>query len=311
MSGLSIVRPGLFTTVQDLGRWGYQSRGVPVSGAMDQYSHRLANRLVGNSDAEATLEVTVAGPEIAFEKIGGFAVSGASFVITLNDTPVEMNRMVEASEGSVVKFGERRNGARAYFAVSGGIDVPVVLGSRSTHVLTHMGGLEGRALRGGDRLGTGRGEGVGCNFHVSAAKIAPDPFTRPLFLPAGGARLRVIPGEPGLFEHLASQRFRVSAQSNRMGYRLEGASIAAAPTGELISRAVATGAVQMPPTGQPILLMADHATTGGYAIAATVIAADLPLAGQLAPGDWIEFESCSLKEADRVLREQEARLGMA
>jgi biotin-dependent carboxylase-like uncharacterized protein len=268
---------------------------------MDRYSHRLANGLVGNSDSEATLEITLVGPEIAFGEPCTFAVSGAAFGVTLNDAAVEMNRMLEAKTGSVVKFGERQKGARAYFAVAGGIDVPVVLGSRSTHVLTRMGGLEGRALRGGDELEKG-----------SAATCPKTKNTpRPLSLPEGGARLRVIPCERGLFEHLVSQRFRVSAQSNRMGYRLEGAAPAIASRGELISRAVPTGAVQIPPTGQPILLMADHATTGGYAVGATVIAADLPMAGQLAPGDWIEFESCSLEAADGALREQEARLGIA
>jgi antagonist of KipI len=301
MSGLSIVRPGLFTTVQDPGRWGFQSRGVPVGGAMDRYSHRLANRLVGNSDREATLEITLVGPELAFGETCTFAVSGAAFGVTLNDAAVEMNTMLEAKTGSVVKFKERQKGARAYFAVAGGIDVPVVLGSRSTHVLTRMGGLEGRALRGGDELEIGSA--------ATGPKTKNSP--RPLSLPDGGARLRVIPAERGLFEHLASQRFRISAQSNRMGYRLEGAAPAIASRGELVSRAVPTGAVQIPPTGQPILLMSDHATTGGYAVGATVIAADLPMAGQLAPGDWIEFESCSLEAADAALREQEARLGIA
>ena len=204
-----------------------------------------------------------------------------------------------------MKFGERQRGARAYFAIAGGIDVPTVLGSRSTHVLTRMGGLDGRALRAGDRLQLGLQQFFGCDFPRTYKKRRRTPFSD------GGARLRVIPGEPQLFAHLASQRFRISPQSNRMGYRLEGAPIAAPPTGELISRAVATGAIQVPPTGQPILLMADHATTGGYAIGATVITADLPLAGQLAPGDWIEFESCSLEGADRALREQEAAFGSA
>jgi allophanate hydrolase subunit 2 len=165
-----------------------------------------------------------------------------------------------------------------------------------------MGGVEGRALRAGDSLK----KGTGTFLRPSGQK-----GSRPLLLPDGGARLRVIPGEPRLFDHLASQRFRVSPQSNRMGYRLEGTPIADAPTGELISKAVTTGAVQVPPTGQPILLMVDHATTGGYAIGATVIAADLPLAAQLAPGDWIEFESCTFAAADEALRDQEASLGAA
>ena len=157
MTTLSILRPGMFTTVQDLGRWGFQSRGVPVSGPMDWYSHRLANRLLGNAPSMATLEVTLIGPHIRFEAGGSFAVTGAAFKMSLDDAPVEMNRLIEAGTGAIVKFGERRHGARAYFAVAGGVEVPEVLGSRSTHVLTAMGGLEGRALRAGDTLKTGWG----------------------------------------------------------------------------------------------------------------------------------------------------------
>jgi antagonist of KipI len=307
MSALSILRPGMFTTVQDLGRYGFQSSGVPVSGAMDRYSHRLANRLVGNGDACATLEATLMGPWIQFEGDTSFAVTGATFGLMVNAVTVEMNRMIDVKEGSMLTFGERQRGARSYIAVRGGVDVPKVLGSRSTHVLTGMGGLEGRALRAGDRitLATGaRGKGQGA--------IAPRPLPLALFtMPHGGARLRAIAGDQTLFDQLASKRFRISPKSDRMGYRLEGSPIDNLHAGQLISSAVAMGAVQVTPAGQPILLMADRATTGGYAVAATVIAADLPLAGQLAPGDWIEFEGCSLDEADRALRNQEAAIGGA
>ncbi len=305
MAALSVVRPGMFTTVQDLGRWGFQSRGVPVSGAMDRFSHRLANRLIGNSDQAATLEVTLIGPRIRFEEATSFAVAGATFGLMLDAVAIEMNRMIEARAGSVLRFGERQLGARSYIAIEGGVDVPKILGSRSTHVLTRMGGLDGRALRGGDRIRTvigTSGEGQ--------VTTAPRPFPVPPFqMPDGGARLRVIPGEQTLFERLASHRFRVSPRSDRMGYRLDGAGVGHLPDGELISAAVVTGAVQVTPAGQPILLMADHATTGGYAIGATVITADVPVAAQLAPGDWIEFQECSLAAADAALREQEAALG--
>lgn len=307
MPVLSVVRPGMFTTVQDLGRWGFQSRGVPVGGAMDQYSHVLANRLMGNPDTAATLEVTLMGPEIAFETDGTVAVAGAVFSLTLGDAPVEMNQVVDAKAGSILKFGQRRQGARAYMAVAGGVDVPQVLGSRSTHVLTRMGGHEGRALRAGDRL-KAREKGSGGVFGPHGTENPSRPLF-PLFIPQGGVRVRVIPGEQSLFEQLTSRRFRMSPNSDRMGYRLEGSAAVDVPAGDRISAAVATGVVQVTPAGQPILLMADHATTGGYAIGATVITADLPLAAQLAPGDWIEFEACSLAAADAALREQEAALG--
>lgn len=298
MPGLSIVRAGMFTTVQDLGRWGFQSRGVPVSGAMDWFSHRLANMLVGNDPGMATLEATLTGPEIRFDEAGAFAVTGAVFELTLDDMPVEMNHAIEVRPGAVLKFGARASGARAYVSVAGGIDVVEVLGSRSTHALTSMGGFEGRALKAGDALKKGSGGLSGGD--------AVQKSSRPLFT-ASGARLRMVPSDEELATHLISQRFRVTPQSNRMGYRLEGSAYTSAPAG-IISTAVPTGAIQVPPTGQPILLMNDHATTGGYAIAGAVITADLPLAGQLAPGDWVEFEACSMDTALTALRQREAAL---
>jgi len=190
-------------------------------------------------------------------------------------------------------------GARAYLAVQGGVDVPVVLNSRSTHIVSAMGGHQGRALRAGDVLPLEKGSGS--PFRAIERKWAPGP----LFLPDGGARLRVISGEYG--DLLAGKRYIISPQSNRMGYRLDGPSLSSGAR-EILSSAVPTGAVQVPAGGQPILLMVDHATVGGYPIAATVIAADLPLAGQLAPGDWVEFEPCSLETADSAARERERML---
>ena len=300
MPALSILRPGMFTTVQDLGRWGYQSRGVPVSGAMDWYSHRLANQLVGNDPRMATLEVTLLGPQIRFETNAAFAVTGASFHLSVDDRPIEMHRAIEASAGAILKFGARMSGARAYVAFAGGVDVPEVLGSRSTHVLTGMGGFEGRALKAGDVLKTGVSE-----------KGSGQKSSRPLFTTTPScARLRMIAADMELTRHVTAHRFRVSPVSDRMGYRLEDGALGEPPR-ERISTAVPTGAIQVPPSGQPILLMNDHATTGGYAIAGAVITADLPLAGQLAPGDWVEFEVCSIEAANAELSLREAALGAA
>jgi len=293
----------MFTTVQDLGRWGYQAFGVPASGAMDLYSHRRANRLVGNDDRLATLEATLIGPEIAFEQDVDFSVAGAELVLTLDGHMMKTNQLVNARAGSVLKFGQKGRGARAYLAVAGGIDVPEVLGSRSTHTVSRIGGLQGRALKSGDRLQIGR-PGVARRLRPeSAIDTLPD---------AGGARLRVLPGEdPALARYLTGRRFTVTPRSDRMGYRLEGEHAAGLAAGELISRAVTTGSIQIPPTGEPILLMADHATAGGYAVAGTVITADIPLAAQLAPGDWIEFTTTSVGEARRALRDQETSLERA
>lgn len=304
---LSIVRPGIFTTVQDLGRWGYQSSGVPVSGALDWYSHRLANSLLGNHAGAATLEVTLMGPQLRTDQDIAIAVTGAEFRLTVDDVPVAMNTRLEVKAGAVLRLGERLSGARAYIAVAGGVDVPEVLGSRSTHVLTGMGGYQGRALKSGDTLENHSGS----HFPGTQPKMTPGViFPIRKWLPEP-FRVRVIAADDRLGQHLTSQRFRVSTRSDRMGYRLEGGTIGVAPTGELISTSVPNGAIQVPPTGEPILLMNDHATTGGYSVGAVVIAADMPVVGQLAPGDWIEFERCSLDAADEALRQREAMLGAA
>jgi KipI family sensor histidine kinase inhibitor len=302
---ITVIRPGLFTTVQDGGRWGHQASGVPVSGALDLVSHRRANALVGNDGGAATLEVTLAGPELRMEGEATVAISGADLDATHDGAPLPLDAPVRMPPDAVLRFGVRRAGARAYVAVDGGIVVPQVLGSRATHVDTAMGGLNGRSLAAGDRLPLGsRGRHPLPRRHGSA----PSPV-RP-----GGARVRVLPGPQDDFfaaeayTALERSRFSIAPQSNRMGYRLLGARLPRLSGREMISDATFVGAIQVPSSGEPILLMADRQTTGGYPQIATVITADLPLAAQLAPGDWIEFQVCSRADALAALVAQEGKL---
>ena len=303
MSTMLVLKPGMLTTVQDLGRWGYQDSGVPVAGPMDPYSHRLANRLVGNRDDAATLEVTVVGPDLVFEGDVTFAVSGAIFPLTLAGAPIPNDTACCATSGSQLRFGIRTRGARAYLAVQGGVDVPQVLGSRATSLISAMGPLGGRPLVAGDRLPVGHGSGGGVEYG------------QPLALPTGGARLRVIWGPQADYfteaarQTLAAARYHITPQSNRMGYRLTGPTLEHVGSADILSEATPPGSLQVPASGLPILLMADRQTTGGYPKIATVITADLPLAGQLVPGDWIGFEPCTPDEARHALLAMEARLG--
>lgn len=287
---VTIVRPGLLTTVQDRGRWGRQHEGVPVSGAMDRASMDDANRAVGNVAAAATLEVTLGGVDARLEHAGALAVAGADLSASLDGQPLAAGTRVEHGAGSVVSFGARRQGARAYLALDGGVAVAPSLGSRATDLTS---GLGGRRLRAGDRLPVGE--------PAVAASCQPAGAVRPL--PAGGARVRVMPGPHGewfpseALDRLCRTRFEVTPESNRMGYRLRGAEPLPRDSREMISDATVEGGLQVPPSGQPILLMADRQVTGGYPIIATVITADLPIVGQLAPGDWIEFDACTRADA--------------
>lgn len=303
MASVVVLKPGMLTTVQDLGRWGLQDSGVPVAGPMDAYSHRLANRLVGNPDTAATLEVTLIGPELQFEGEVLCAIAGAEFPVRLDGVAVPSCRAFRVPSGGRLSFGVRRRGARAYLAVRGGFDVPKVFGSRATHLLSAMGGLGGRALASGDRVPVGD-------------EVAGEPTAgEPLVLPEGGARVRVVWGPQDDYftaearERLVTERFLLTPQSNRQGYRLQGPALAHAGPADILSDATPIGSLQVPASGQPILLMADRQTTGGYPKIATVITADLPVAGQLAPGDWVAFAPCSLEDARQALLARERALG--
>ena len=301
---ITVLRPGLFTTVQDRGRWGYQASGVSVAGALDLVSHQTANLLVGNGADAATLEVTISGPELRIEHVARVAVMGADLQASIDGKPTPVGQPTDCRPGSVLRFGERKSGARAYVAFDGGVDVPIVLGSRATHTGAALGGLDGRALATGDRLTLGP-PGAG----RTARAIDPQAT-----MSRGGARLRVLAGPQddffpeGAFRLLEGTRFTVTPQSNRMGYRLSGATLPRVAGREMISDAAFAGALQVPASGEPILLMGDRQTTGGYPQMATVITADLPLAGQLAPGDWVEFSCCTRAEAIAALRDQRAML---
>lgn len=291
--GIRVLKPGMLTTVQDLGRWGYQTEGVPVSGPMDARSHRLANRLVGNPPEAATLEVTLMGPQLLFEENAVIAIAGATFEVSLNGEEIPMNVAERVPAGSRLRFGSRVAGARSYIGVWGGIDVPAMLGSRATHLPSRMGGLQGRALMTNDLLPIGS--------HQAPARAITTGDIPPL--PNGGARLRVLPGPQAdrfthrAFETLQAARYLITPQSDRMGYRLQGPPLQHTGGADLISDVTPAGALQVPGSGQPIVLMADRQTSGGYPMIATIITADLPIAGQLAPGDWIEFSICSRAEA--------------
>jgi KipI family sensor histidine kinase inhibitor len=299
---ITVLRPGLLTTIQDEGRWGYQHEGVSVSGAMDIVAHRTANALIGNPRGAATLEITILGPQLRLEQSTVLAVTGADMEPTSDGAALPNYAPVLCRAGSVISFGQRRTGARAYLAFGGGIDVSPVLGSRSTHLLSGLGGVNGAALHAGDRLPLGAPTGA-ARRRVNWSH----PGT-------GGARLRVLPGpqeeycSPDALDVLQRTRFSISPQSDRMGYRLSAARGLNAPAGDMISDVTFAGGIQVPPSGQPILLMADRQTTGGYPQIATVISADLPAAGQLAPGDWVEFEVCTLAQARAALVEEEGKL---
>jgi antagonist of KipI len=306
MSALVVLKPGMLTTIQDRGRWGLQSRGVPVAGPMDPCAHRVANALVGNDPDAATLEITLLGPDLVFEDERLAAIAGAEFDVTVDDRSAPWNGAFVVAAGARLQFHARRQGVRAYLAVAGGMAVRPTLGSRATHVVSAMGGLDGRALKAGDRLPLG---------DRSTARGAAPALEAPLIaLPRGEARIRVLPG-PQLdyfsgdaLETLQSAPYVIAPNSDRMGFRLTGPRLAHSRGADIISDATPLGVLQVPASGQPILLMADRQTAGGYPKLATVITADMSVAGQLGPGDALTFTVCTPREAMAALIAQERAL---
>jgi antagonist of KipI len=306
MSALLVLKPGMLTTIQDRGRWGLQSRGVPVAGPMDPCAHRVANALVGNNPDAATLEVTLLGPDLVFEDERLAAVAGAEFDVTVDDRPAPWNAAFVVPAGARLQFRRRRQGVRAYLGVAGGIDVRPTLGSRATHVVSAMGGIDGRALKAGDRLPLGD--------RSTVRGAAPALETPLVALPHGEARIRVLPGpqleyfSADALDTLQSAPYVIAQNSDRMGFRLTGPRLAHSRGADIISDATPLGVLQVPASGQPILLMADRQTAGGYPKLATVITADMSAAGQLGPGDAIMFTVCTLREAMAALIVQERAL---
>lgn len=302
---LHLIEPGLLTTVQDRGRYGYQRYGVPVSGAMDEFALRMANVLVGNDQGAAALEITVQGPTIEFLAPTWIAITGADLSATLDERTVSLWESVQVHAGSVLAFGDPRDGMRAYLAVRGGIDVPIVMGSRSTYLKGRFGGLQGRALRKGDRLST-----LPLDRSDFVPKRLPKNYTAPLY--GGSHRLRVITGpqqdafERGTLSAFLGSRYKVSSQSDRMGYALDGPKIEHRDGADIISDGNPPGAIQVPGDGVPRILLADRGTTGGYTKIATVITSDLSKLAQALPAHAIAFRQVSLQEAQDALREREA-----
>lgn len=302
IGGIEVIEPGAFTTVQDTGRNGFQRYGVPVSGAMDVVALRAANLLVGNEEAAAGLEMTISGPSLRFLTDTVIAITGADLGARLDDGFLPAWQAVPVARGMTVSFRGARAGARGYLSVAGGIDVPEVLGSRSTYVRSRLGGFEGRMLRVGDCL----------PLQGEVTRIEARAYLgRPLRIEGRSAVLRVVPGphersfKPGALETFLSSTYRVSAQSDRMGYRLEGTRLEHEATADIISEGTPPGAVQISGDGLPILLLADRGTAGGYTKIATVVTADLPRVAQLSAGDRVRFAAVDEAEAVSLLRQRE------
>ncbi|MCC5786388.1 MAG: biotin-dependent carboxyltransferase family protein [Phycisphaerales bacterium] len=314
MSGqLRIIRPGPCSLVQDLGRPGSAHLGVARSGAADTLSLRAGNRLVGNEDNAAAIEMTLAGLHASFDTDSTVCLSGAGGDALLLDAHAKAMRRVKLLEptrigaGESLRIGPLKGGARGYLCIAGGVCTATELGSRSTHAASGIGGLGGRALDTGDCLP------IGTDAARPARRIAPQARERLLAMPLC-RELRVTPGphaelfDQDAMETLVSEAFRVSRAADRVGVRLEGTKIPTLDPGAIDSEPMLAGAIQVTPDGTPIILMPDGPTTGGYPVIGVVIGADLPALGQLRPGDEIRFSAVDLEAALEALRSQREEL---
>ena len=303
-----VLSPGIMSTVQDLGRFGCARYGVAVSGALDGFAVRVANLLVGNAENAAVIETTLMGLRIKVLRDAVLAVTGGDLQGRRERESLPMWRSIEVREGETIAFAGPRSGFRAYIAVAGGISVPAVMGSRSTNLASGFGGFEGRALRKGDILSV---EPVKDLMRFAGRVF--DPGSVPRY--ASPWRLRVVwgPQDEDFSEEgqrtFATSVFSVSPDSDRTGIRLKGPVIARKPEAgdSIISEGIVSGAIQVPGDGQPIIILGETAS-GGYRKIATLISADLPLLGQITPGDEVGFEAVSMEEALQALREMEYKI---
>jgi antagonist of KipI len=302
-----VASPGLLSSVQGAGRVGHRHLGVGQAGALDAYSMAIANLLAGNAEQTPVIEMTLSGPTLHFERAVGLAICGATIDARVGASALPGWRRIDLPAGSTVHFGACRKGARAYLAVAGGFVVPPVLGSPSTDLRAGFGGHAGRALLSGDRLTIGdSGISIIDTFVVDRRWIDPSPdldFAAP-------TTVRVLPGRDTLTEpgSLFDREWSIDAASNRQGLRLHGMPLRPADERDRLSEPVLPGTLQLPPDGQPILLLADAQTHGGYPRIGHVIAADLPKVAQLKAGDSVRFTACTPLQARRLFVEQRQRL---
>lgn len=294
---VKIIIPGALSTVQDAGRFGYQNAGITTSGAMDQMSYKNANKLVGNEAGEAVIEAVLFGGTMEFTEDTVIAITGADMEPKVDDNPIDMNRAIFIRSGQTLTLGSVRRGCRTYIAFAGGIDVPVVMGSRSTNLKCMIGGFEGRALKAGDELKTGI---PGRTYEeIKNRSVNGLVYSETILL-------RVIEGpqqdyftEQGI-QTFYSEEYTVSDKSDRMGYRMDGPQIESKNGTDIISDGIALGSVQIPADGKPIVLLADRQTTGGYAKIATVCSFDIPRLVQGKPGDKVRFKKITINEANEI-----------
>ncbi|AIE58997.1 biotin-dependent carboxyltransferase family protein [Bacillus methanolicus] len=320
---ITVIKPGLLTSVQDLGRFGFQKYGVIVSGVMDPLAHRISNLLVGNEENEPTLELTLLGPMIEFKENALISICGGDLSPSVNGKPVRLWRSVFVKKGSLLQFGPCKIGCRAYLAVAGGFNVPTIMNSSSTYLRAEIGGFNGRALKAGDQLkfgspsnlstriikhlvkGLGNQQFVEMEWSV-ATDLIPIHRNNPAIRVMRGKQFHLFTKESQFnFFH---KPFEVTTQSDRMGYRLKGPKLKLENAEEMISEAVNFGTIQVPSDGDPIVLLADRQTTGGYPKIAQIASVDLPLMAQAKPGDSINFTEISHDEAQHLLLERERKI---
>ncbi|NOU58816.1 biotin-dependent carboxyltransferase family protein [Marinifilum caeruleilacunae] len=300
MGKIKILNPGLLSTIQDGGRFGYQQYGMPVAGAMDLHSLQLANWCVRNPAHEACIEATILGPTIEFQSDTYIAISGATIQPFVNEQAINMNAGIKVRAGDVLSFGSIQTGCRIYIAIAGGFDIPELMESKSTYLRGNLGGFEGRALKAGDELEI-------ADYERRLKGVVPEELI-PNY--SNFTEIRITSGAEikrftmdGVKTFLCSV-YSISPQSDRMGYRLSGQKIEHANGADIISSGIVTGAIQVPGHGEPIIMMSDHQTVGGYTKIAQVISVDLPLLGQMKPGDQIKFKEVNLDQAQQLLLER-------
>lgn len=316
---IRILKPGILSTIQDMGRQLYRTQAVPVSGVMDTLSARIANKVLDNSDDAAVIEFTYANAAFKAESDILIAYAGDSAILQAGTQVIPAERPVFIPAGTQIQLTSNQAGARTYLAVAGGWQVPEVLGSHSTYLLAAFGGLQGRALQAGDVLCntkhvTGTTKHIWNSLQGLIIRYAGWSLSRYMFLPANRKTIRVVPAQEFTWFNsqsvinFLSASYTLNVQSNRMGYRLEGAAMVRLRHDELLSTAVAPGTIQVTGDGSLILLMADCQTTGGYPRIAQVAAVDMPLCGQLKPSDTINFKEISRHEAEMLYIEREQQL---